>query len=321
MWLSMYLSAYVVQKFPTLSLLYISLAITSCSDKSILEEVKTFPSYPSASGIEILNNKFYIIGDDAKNLLILDSSLNAIDSISLFPFSEHGIPRSVKADLESISITRDNKLLLLGSGSISPYRNVGWLIYPIKKEKQFIHLDTFYKRLELNGIKELNIEGSCTIPGGLLLANRGNKSYPKNKLILTSDNFWKNQRDAPISTIAIGINSDSSKFSGVSGMCYSNKSDQLILTVSTENTHNNVDDGAIGKSYLWIIKNLTSKKKWKAINPDKIIDLEDLDHQFKGQKIESVCIVKETSGFLYLILVADNDNGASTIFKVIVEKD
>ena len=295
--------------------------ICSCGNKNVLEEIKTFPSYPSASGIEKFNDKYYIIGDDSNNLLILDSSLTSIDSISLFPFSEHGIPRSVKADLESISITRDNKLLLLGSGSISPYRNVGWLIYPVKKEKHFIQLDTFYKRLELNGIKELNIEGSCTIPGGLLLANRGNKKYPKNKLILTSDDFWGKQRDAPISTIAIGINSDSSKFSGVSGMCYSNKSDQLILTVSTENTHNNVDDGVIGKSYLWIIKNLSSKKKWKAINPNKIIDLEDLDHQFKGQKIESVCIAKETSGFLYLILVADNDNGASTIFKVIVEKD
>ncbi|MBK7291987.1 MAG: hypothetical protein IPI78_18115 [Chitinophagaceae bacterium] len=35
-------------------------------NKSLLEEVKTFPSYPSASGIEKLNNKFYSIGDDAK---------------------------------------------------------------------------------------------------------------------------------------------------------------------------------------------------------------------------------------------------------------
>ncbi|MEO5946871.1 MAG: hypothetical protein ABIP79_08645 [Chitinophagaceae bacterium] len=286
-----------------------------------MEEVKIFPSYPSASGIEKLYNKFYIIGDDAKYLLILDSSLHQIDSISLFPFSTQRISKSLKADLESISITKDNKLLLLGSGSASPYRNVGWLISPFIKEKTFIHLDTFYQRLHLNGIKELNIEGSCTIPGGFLLANRGNKNYPNNKLIITTDNFWEKQRDAPISTIAIGTNNDSSKFSGVSGICYSNKSDQLILSVSTEETYNTVDDGTIGKSYLWIVKNLSSKKKWKAINPEKIIDLEGLDHQFKGQKIESVCIAKETSGFLHLILVADNDNGASTIFRVVVEKD
>lgn len=295
--------------------------ICSCGNKTVLEEVKLIPSYPSASGIEKLNNKYYIIGDDAKNLLILDSSLNAFDSISLFPFSEQRIPKTIKADLESISLTKDNKLFLLGSGSLSPYRNTGWLIDPVKKEKQLIHLDTFYKRLELKGIKELNIEGYCTIPGGMILANRGNRNYPKNKLILTTDNFWENQRDAPISTIAIGTNNDSTKFNGLSGMCYSNKSDQLILTVSTEDTRNNVDDGTIGKSYLWIVKKLSSKKRWAAINPDELIDLESLDHQFKGQKIESVCIAKETSGFLHLILVADNDNGTSTIFKVIVEKD
>lgn len=300
---------------------FLSAFICSCGNKNVLEEVKIFPSYPSASGFEKLNNKYFIIGDDAKNLLILDSSLNTIDSISLFPFSEQRIPKAVKADLESISVTKDNKLFLFGSGSLSPYRNTGWLIYPNKKEKQFIHLDTFYQRLYLNGIKELNIEGSCTIPGAMLLANRGNKDYPKNKLILTSDDFWNNQKDCPVSTIAIGTNKDTATFNGVSGMCYSNKSDQLILTVSTEDTRNSVDDGVIGKSYLWIVKNISSKKKWKAINPDKIIDLESLDHQFKGQKIESVCISKETSGFLHLILVADNDNGSSTIFRVVVEKD
>lgn len=307
--------------FRILYLFFFAIQITSCGNKNVLEEVKTFPSYPSASGIEKLDNKFYVIGDDANNLLILDSNLNAIDSISLFPFSEQRIPKSVKADLESISILKEKTILLLGSGSFSPYRNTGWIISPSKKEKQFLHLDTFYQRLQLNGIKELNIEGSCSIPGGLLLANRGNKSYPKNKLILTSEDFWESQTNAPISTIAIGITKDSTKFSGISGMCYSNKSDQLIFSVSTEETYNNVDDGTIGSSYLWIVKNISSKKKWKAINPEKIIELESIDHRFKGQKIESVCIAKETSGFLHLMLVADNDNGSSTVFRIVVEKD
>ena len=302
MWLSMYLSSYVVQITRIFFLVFILTAITSCGNKNLLEEVKTFPSYPSASGIEKLNNEFYIIGDDAKNLLILDSSLNIIDSISLFPFSEQRIPKSVKADLESISITKDNKLLLLGSGSASPYRNTGWHIYPTKKEKYFIHLDTFYQRLILNGIKELNIEGSCTIPGGLLLANRGNKNYPKNKLILTSDNFWENQKDAPISTISIGINKDSTKFTAKELektvlVCYSNKSDQLILTVSTENTHNNVDDGAIGKSYLWIVKNMSSKKNGKLLIPTRLLILKTLTISLKDKKSNQLVLQKKHQVF------------------------
>ncbi len=90
-------------------LLFVSCIVltASCGNKNILEEVKIFPSYPSASGIEVIHNKFYIIGDDAKNILILDSSLNKSDSISLYPFSEQRIPKSVKSDLESILLTRD----------------------------------------------------------------------------------------------------------------------------------------------------------------------------------------------------------------------
>jgi hypothetical protein len=286
----------------------------------LLEEVKMIPAYPSASGIEYLINKFYIIGDDAKNILILDSSLNSIDSISLYPFSEQRIPKSIKTDLESITISKDKKLLLLGSGSLSPYRNTAWLIDIASREKQFIHLDTFYQRLQLNGLKQLNIEGSCTIPGSILLSNRGNKSYPRNHVIITKDNFWKDQSNSPITTINIGSNMDTTKFSGISGMTYSTKSDRLLLTISTEDTKNAIDDGAIGKSYIWIIKNISSKKNWKAINPDQVIDLEKLDTRFKSQKIESVCITKETTDFLHLVLAADNDNGSSTIFKIVVEK-
>ena len=139
-------------------------------------------------------------------------------------------------------------------------------------------------------------------------------------MILTSDNFWKDQTNAPISLILAGSNTDSTLFNGVSGITYAKKSDRLLLTVSTEDTRNNMDDGAIGKSYLWIVENISAKKKWKAINPDKIIDLETIDPRFKAQKIESVCITKETTSFLHLVLAADNDDGSSSIFNLIIEK-
>ena len=291
----------------------------SCGNNSLLKEVKQL-DYPSASGIEYFNRQYYIIGDDANDLLVLDSNFNPIDSIQLYSFTEKRIPKAVKADLEAITITKDNKLLLIGSGSLSPYRNIAWLIDPVTKQKDSIRLDTFYQRLTLYGIKELNIEGACSIPGSIILCNRGSKGYPKNQLILTSENFWKDQANVPISTILTGSATDSTVFNGISGLAYANKSDRLIVTVSTEDTRNNMDDGAIGKSYLWIIKNITSKKNWKTLNPDQVIDLEAIDPKFKGQKIESVCITKETKNFLHLVLVADNDNGSSSIFKMITEK-
>lgn len=308
-------------KFRYLPLLFLICIISCNNDNNVLQEIKLLADYPSASGIEYSNKQYYIIGDDANNLLILDSSLNSIDSLSLYSFAEKRISKKIKADLEAILFTRKNKLLLLGSGSLSPYRNIAWLIDPLTKQKDTIRLDTFYQRLQLYGIKEINIEGACSIPGSIILSNRGSKGFPKNHLVFTSNSFWEKQELSPVTSIMIGANTDSTFFNGVSGMAYAAKSDQLILTVSTEDTRNNIDDGAIGKSYLWLIKSIFSKKNWKAINPNRVIDLEETDPRFKGQKIESVCITKETKNFLYLTLVADNDNGSSTLFKVVVEKD
>ena len=140
-------------------------------------------------------------------------------------------------------------------------------------------------------------------------------------LIITKKDFWTNQANAPISLILLGTNTDSTVFNGVSGLAYSAKTDKLLITVSTEDTRNNIDDGTIGKSYLWIVDNISAKKKWKAINPNTIIDLEEVDSRFKGQKIESVCILQEDEKSFTLLLAADNDNGSSTLFTLSLSKD
>jgi hypothetical protein len=51
--------------------------IASCNNKGNheLQEIKKLEHYPSASGVEFLNRQLYIIGDDATQLLVLDSNL------------------------------------------------------------------------------------------------------------------------------------------------------------------------------------------------------------------------------------------------------
>lgn len=300
--------------------LLILTAFISCGSNNMLKEIKKLDHYSSASGIEYFRNHYYVIGDDANNLLILDEAFNPKDSIQLYSFSEKRIPKAIKPDLEAITVTKNGTLLIVGSGSLAPTRNTAWIIDPVTKQKDSIRLDIFYQRLKLNGLEEINIEGICSMPGSVVFSNRGSKGYPKNHLIFTNEDFLKDQTNARLIIVPVGSNTDSSFFNGVSGLAYSTKSDRLIITVSTEDTRNNMDDGAIGKSYLWIVKNISSKKGWKAINPDEIIDLEAIDPKFNGQKIESVCITKETTRFLHLVLAADNDNGASSIFRLIVEK-
>lgn len=293
--------------------------LSACrSPSNLFQEVKPLPSYPSASGIAYRDGKLYVIGDDANQLLILDSSLQVKDSISLYQYPEKRIPKSVKPDLESMTLLEDDRLLLLGSASLAPQRNIAWLIHTLHRQKDSIRLDTFFSRVQLTGIHELNIEGMTAYPGGFILANRGSKGYPKNHLLFTRHSFWTRQSSVEITSMLAGVNTDSTMFSGISGLAYSPRRDALLLTVSTEDTRNSMDDGAIGKSYLWIIRNISSKKNWKAVNPDIIIELDALDSRFIGQKIESVTILKETGKRLYLLLAADNDDGSSTLFKIVV---
>jgi len=300
----------------------LSMAI-SCRQSAGVERINELKEYSSGSGISFFDEKIYLMGDDMSYVLITDTSFAPVDSIELQP-GFNRIPKNIKPDMEGSSILRIKKspfLLLLGSGSIFPYRSKGWLVNLRNEEKASIDLEPFYKRLEVNGIKALNIEGATAIPGGMVLANRGNKSIPKNYLIFTSAEFWQNQQTADLRIMKLGANNDTASFSGVSGLDYSYKSDRLFLTVSTENTYGTQTDGTIGKSYLWMIDNISSKKRMAAINPSRIIDLEDLDDRFKGHKIESVCILSENKSEYHLALVADDDKGTSILFKIKVYKE
>jgi len=283
--------------------------------------VKALNDYPSGSGVAYLDGYIYVIGDDATDLLKLDSQFNIIERSGLFISSQERIPKDIKADLESIALIKLNKamaLLLPGSGSLSPYRNICWIFNPADKDKKQYLLDTFYNRLRNEGIRDLNIEGAVAIPSGIMLASRGNKSFPKNYLILAANRFWEKQELARTKLIKTGTNEDTSFFAGISGLDYSYITDQLLLTVSTENTNNSYDDGAIGKSYLWIINDFSSKIKLDAINPDSIIDLEEADSRFKGHKIESVCIIADNKKEKELIMVSDDDKGGTVLFKMIL---
>ena len=299
------------------------LFFASCSPDFVFNKIQILKDYPSGSGLIYLNDKIYLIGDDAGYLLIVDTAFHAIDSIKLFKSEQRRIPKELKQDLESAtiaSVNRSQKILLVGSGSLSPYRNYGWLIDPSTKEKTEVDLKPFYTRIKKEGIDALNIEGVTAIPGGIVLASRGNRSFPANYLIFTSNEFWNNSYSASIKIIKAGINADTASFSGISGLEYSKLSDQLLLTVSTENTSSSTQDGAIGKSYLWIINNISAKKNMIAVNPNKIIDLEELDVRFKGHKIESACILFENNKKMQLVLVSDDDNGTSVLFKITLKK-
>lgn len=264
------------------------------------------------------------MGDDTPNMIILDTNFQVLDSVPLLLHSGSRIPKDIKPDLEASAISVVNNetvIYFFGSGSLDPYRNAGWKYNIRTKAKDNIYLQPLYSKTKKDGIAQLNIEGAAFLDNYLILVNRGNKGYTQNQLIILNREFWKIDTNFRYTAIPFAIQKDTALFKGVSGLTYADQSDKLIMTVSTEDTRNAYDDGTIGKSYLWIINKISGKLSSTTIKPDIMIDLEEIDPQFKGQKIESATVIEETKNFIRLVLVADNDDGSSTIFKVGIEKE
>lgn len=282
-------------------------------------DFKQLKDFPSGSGIESFDNKIYIVGDDAKDILVVNKNWKLKETINLFPSDTLRIAKQLKADYEATTVIQINKipfLLILGSGSIDATRNKGVLINLTSKATEEIDLSVFYDRLKQSGFKELNIEAVTLMGDKLILSNRGNKLRPDNRVILTSADFWKKQQTADIFPIKIEWEQKTESFMTLSGLTYSYQNDWLILTASSEDTDNAIDDGSIGDSYLGVIENISRKIGRSRLKLNSLFNLAKLDKLFKGHKIESVCIQGDKEHRLKLHLVADNDTGDSHLFKV-----
>lgn len=282
-----------------------------------LQEFKELADFPSGSGIEYYNDRLYVIGDDAKDILVLDSKWNKETSIPLFDSAELRIPKKIKADLESTTIIEVNKiprLLLLGSGS-TLNRNRAILVNLDDHFKEEMDITGFYNQLK-DDLEQVNIESSAVVLGKLIMGNRGNLSSPENTIVVTETNFWRHPEKAEWQKVEFKLPETEGKVLGLSGMAYSHKNDWLICTLSTEATANSYDDGAIGDSYLAIVENASRKVSRKKMNVNQLINLSEVDDAFKGYKMESCTIFSEKEGRLKLHMVADNDSGKSFLFRI-----
>lgn len=278
---------------------------------------KELKDFPSGSGIEYFDGRIYIVGDDAANILVTNKRWAPRHSIKLFESAGKRISKKQKADLEAttlLQIDEMNYLLVMGSGSAEP-RNTA-IILDIKTEK-FKTYDTsvFYTRLKEKGIMDLNIEGAVQVHEFLVLCNRANNTNPVNQLIITSPDFFRRQEEAPIDLLDVDLSAWEGII-GISGLTYSYEHDQLIFTTSNEDTANSYEDGPIGTSYLGIVEN-GYRKIWRhKMKVNELIDLPGTYKEFKGHKVESVCIQSERTRSIKMHIVADDDSGESFLFKV-----
>jgi hypothetical protein len=274
--------------------------------------------YPSGSALEFYKNSLYVIGDDINCIHCLDENWNEIKQLKLFEYDGVRIPKPEKPDLECATIIGD-MLYVVGSGSKSPQRDVAFLINLSDNKIKKISTAAFYSIFrDRNLIAEMNIEGFTDCKDKLLFFNRGNTQQP-NQLIITDQKILKKQFPDRFKVMPITIGKLNEINLGISGACYDEKSDILLLTASAEDTSNAYDDGEIIGSVIGVVYNAYQKLNNQEIVIDELIELDAVNPVFVKQKIESICITKQIEKKYTCTLVADNDDGKSVLFDVEVQ--
>lgn len=283
---------------------------------------RTLKGIPSASGIELYNDKLYIIGDDSAWLFILDRNLCLIEKIPLLKkkkLTAGRIPKKHKPDLEAMTfanIDGETVLLIFGSGSKPEKRENLFIVYPERRHavKQYslaeLYVDLVGKKIKTS---TLNIEAAAANKLSIFLFHRGNIS--KKNIVFEyslkefADFVLKNKKKVPASAFTVcrlpQIDSISAGFSGASML----DQKRILFSASVEDTANEIDDGEVLGSIVGIINPETKELKCAILK--------------KGPKplpvkIESVYLLQSQGNKHTVLAVTDSDGGDSELLDLLV---
>jgi hypothetical protein len=281
--------------------------------------------FPSGSAINYHDDNLYLIGDDANHLLVLDKDHRQLNAVRIANHQTKRIPKAQKPDFETaaiIHIKDKTQLLVIGSASTEARKQA--LLIPIINKlpdiKQLVKLgfynEAFLTELKVIGIKEVNVEGSTVMDDYFLISNRGNLANPVNHIIFINKDFLQTQKNLSLFMSALLLPPSVKGFAGVSELCYIGSKDMLFCTLSSEETANTYDDGAIGDSYIGWINHFSKKIRQPNIAFDEMINLSNVHQSFIKEKIEGICAEAVYDDHLIMHLVADNDKGQTRLFKI-----
>jgi hypothetical protein len=278
-----------------------------------LQAVKHLPHFPSASGIEYSNQRFYLFGDDAAYALVLDTAFIPLDTIRYNRDTLYRVAKERKDDLESAALMHlQGTTSVVAFGSLSTTNRQTAFSFPLHDPHRFKPIPLSGLTQALHNIKDLNIEGAAVVGSKLVLANRAHQQQRVNELAVLG--IGEPQRDG---AVLIKVRLKQTKLgAGISGLYYLAAKDWLLFTASEEATANTYADGAIGNSYLGWIDRFSKQLQQQTAIPDAFIPLQTVDERFHNQKIEGICVMHSNEKGTTLVLAADNDDGKSTLFKV-----
>lgn len=274
---------------------------------------------PSGSGIAKSGDIYYVVGDDSPFLFSLNRAFKVISKTPLIesvPFSDGRIIKSKKPDFEAMEMIGENELVVFGSGSKSPERDV--FIRILLKDEMTIEeydISEFYNNLRnlpiLRG-SELNIEAAAYRNNQIYLFNR------RKNLIISFEyqdllSYIKGSTAFPNPEISEfflpKINGVEAGFSGATVL---KDEPKIIFTASVEDTDNAYDDGEILGSFIGMI-DISNNSVAATFNYCAIPNTEE------KLKVESVTVEEEiSSGKTKVLLVTDDDKGNSRIIESIL---
>lgn len=301
---------------------------------SVLKHVH-LTTIPSASAVEVINGNIYIVGDDSSFLYVLKYDLTILTEVPLYKAKAEDlvgnrILKKKKADLECITKLTINgypHLLILGSGSKSPRRDVAFLVklptpYNRKHLVWEISLVKWYSFLRMNeavtgdsGV--LNFEAAATTEDHLYIFNRENNAALRFDLPEFIEFIQGHTDSVPFPTlIPTELPDIGGVRSGFSGADYFDK--KLFFTAAAENTSNALDDGEIIGSAVGVLSfngeektrgKLTDGFTGEIAHFTLIPNIED-----RPLKIESISVYEKENDTTYIaIAVSDDDLGGSDI--------
>lgn len=283
---------------------------------------KVLNGIPSASGIAIVNNSIYVIGDNSPWLFTLNDEFDIASKTLIkhvnFPVDDV-IRKSKKPDFEAFEALNDKELLMFGSGSKSPKRDVLVRIDCSNKtpEVEIHSLEKFYnniRSLELLKNHKLNIEAAAIENDQLFLFNRRKNLILEYSLqgFLDYISYSSTYPEPKIYEVVLPEIKDIN--AGFSGATMIHGEQKIIFSASVENTSNAIDDGQILGSYIGIID---LKEIQQQYEPVCIPVLEY--NEMLPVKIESITISRHVGPKqVEILMVTDSDGGDSEIISAIL---
>lgn len=290
-----------------------------------IERRTTLSDITSLSGVVCWQGLIYLIGDDSTTLYKLKDNLEIHTRVTLFGEQDQRLAKKDKSDLEAMSFLSINgypHLLLMGSGSVTPQRDVAFLVklptaYNRKHLVWRISLVEFYRLLRSNEMittNELNIEGLSVGPRFTWLANRGNQSGAQNTALLFDSlefiEFIQGHTEGvPFPQVLPlelpFINNAPAYFTGLDEY-----DQQLFFTASAEDSPNAYEDGKVSGSMIGVLE---LKENMDRTRSKKITLKDYASLPEEGLKIESLSVFEGEKGKYRALAVTDSDGGPSEL--------